>query len=140
LRGENAVAEVLIVDDDEDTLQALAELVASEGHRVRVAHDGVEGLQSLDSGTVDLILLDVDMPRLTGPEMALRIFVRDAGMERIPIVLLSGKLDLDRIAQAVGTPYFLAKPYSAERLFALSECALSEKEPPHPALPVPAER
>ncbi len=53
-------------------------------------------------------------------------------------MLLSGKLDLERIAKAVGTPYFLGKPYSAEQLFALSERALTERMPPRPALPSPA--
>jgi CheY-like chemotaxis protein len=133
------VAEVLIVDDDEDTLEVLAELVATEGHHVRVARDGVEGLRSLESGVVDLILLDIEMPQLTGPQMAYQLFVRDAGMEKIPILLLSGNLGLDRVAKAVGTPYFLSKPCSAEKLFALSERALSEKTPPQPkVLPDPA--
>jgi DNA-binding response OmpR family regulator len=129
------VADVLIVDDDEDTLEALAELVACEGHRVCIAHDGVEGLQCLEAENVDLILLDVEMPRLTGPEMAYEIFVRDADVEKIPIVLLSGKLGLDRIAKAVGTPYFLPKPSTAEELCAFIERALRERAPPHPVLP-----
>ena len=131
------MADLLIVDDDEDILEALAELLGSEGHHVSVAHDGIEGLKCLDTEHVDLILLDVEMPRLTGPEMAYEIFVRDAGMERIPIVLLSGKLGLDRVAQAVGTPYFLPKPSSANQLCASIERALTERTPPHPSLPTP---
>lgn len=132
------VADVLIVDDDEDTLEALSDLVTSEGHHVCLAHDGLEGLKRLESQTVDLILLDVEMPRLTGPEMAYQVFLRDAGAEKIPIVLLSGKLGLDRIAKVVGTPYFLPKPSTAEKLFASIGRALVERTPPHPALPVHA--
>jgi CheY-like chemotaxis protein len=135
LRRRCAVADVLIVDDDEDILEALAELVESEGHHVCVAHDGIEGLKCLDTGRVDLILLDVEMPRLTGPQMAYEIFVRDAGAEKIPIVLLSGRLGLDRIASAIGTPYFLPKPSTAEQLCASIERALTERTPPHPMLP-----
>jgi DNA-binding NtrC family response regulator len=132
------VAYVLIVDDDEDILEALAELVECEGHHVCVAHDGIEGLKCLDAEHVDLIILDVEMPRLTGPEMAYEIFVRDAGAEQIPILLLSGKLGLERIASAIGTPYFLPKPSTAEQLCAAIERALAERTPPHPMFPEPA--
>ncbi len=126
---------VLIVDDDDEILEALSELVASEGYLVRVAHDGVEGLERLASEPVDVILLDVEMPRLGGPEMAYEIFLRDAGMERIPIVLLSGRLGLSGVARRVGTPYFLAKPYTAEELFVVIDQALAEKTPPRPTFP-----
>jgi DNA-binding NtrC family response regulator len=135
LRRRRLVARVLIVDDDEDILEALADIVAAEGHRVCLAHDGIEGLRCLESDPVDLILLDVEMPRLSGPEMAYEIFVRDAGVEKIPIVLLSGKLGLDRVARAIGTPYFIPKPCSAEQLLAFIDRALAERTPPHPALP-----
>jgi DNA-binding NtrC family response regulator len=131
------VADVLIVDDDEDILEALAELLASEGHHVCLAHDGLEGLRCLDAEHVDLILLDVEMPRLTGPEMAYEILVRDAGVERIPIVLLSGRLGLDRVARAIGRPYFVPKPSSADQLCACVERALTERTPPHPERPAP---
>jgi CheY-like chemotaxis protein len=55
-----------------------------EGHGVRVAHDGMEGLQRLSDSGVDLILLDVDMPRMSGPEMAFTASIRDARLEAIP--------------------------------------------------------
>jgi DNA-binding NtrC family response regulator len=132
------VADLLIVDDDEDVLEALADLFALEGHHVCLAHDGVEGLLRLESESVDLIVLDVEMPRLTGPQMAYEIFLRDAGIEKIPIVLLSGKLGLADVASAVGTPYFVAKPTTAEQLCASIERALAERTPPHPTLPEPA--
>jgi len=138
LRPRLSVADVLIVDDDEDILEALGDFVAMEGHRVHLAHDGIEGLGRLESESVDLILLDVEMPRLSGPEMAYRMFVRDAGVEKIPIVLLSGKLGLDGVAKAVGTPYFLSKPYRTEQLHAVMERALTERKPSHPALPPPS--
>jgi signal transduction histidine kinase len=68
------MCDLLIVDDDEDTTAALADCLVSEGHQIRVARDGLEGLSHLHSGPVDLILLDVEMPRLTGPEMAYQLF------------------------------------------------------------------
>jgi CheY-like chemotaxis protein len=126
------VADLLIVDDDMDTVEVLADLLAHEGHLVRVARDGLEGLDRMRAGRPDLILLDVEMPRLTGPEMAYRLFLRDAGDENIPIVLLSGKLDLERVAATVGTPYYLEKPYTLAELHDVLALALAQRTPPRP--------
>src|SRR5262245_54279004 len=123
------MAEVLVVDDDQDIVEALVDVLECEGYAVRTARDGVEGLECLKSRPFDLILLDVEMPRLNGPDMAYRMFVRDAGDEEIPIVLLSANLNLARVAASVGTPYFLAKPYSVDSLLALMARALSEHIP-----------
>jgi two-component system response regulator MprA len=128
------MADLLIVDDDQDTAEMLADILAGEGHAIRLAHDGLQALERLKSGSVDLILLDVEMPRLSGPGMAYHLFLRDLGLENIPIVLLSAKLDLPRVAAAVGTPYFLTKPYAVDTLLALMARALSERTPPRPRL------
>lgn len=129
------MASLLIVDDDADTADTLAELLVAGGHRIRIAHDGLEGIARLREEPTDAILLDVEMPRLTGPEMAYRLFLRDAGDEKIPIVLLSGKLDLPRVAAIVGTPYFLSKPYLFAALVSLLDRVLVERAPPHPRVP-----
>src|SRR5262245_24033955 len=113
------MADVLVVDDDNDVAEALSEVVQAEGHDVRIAHNGREGLEALSARCPDLILLDVEMPELTGPEMAYQLLVRDAGLEKIPIVLLSGILDLQAIARIVHTPYFLAKPYRLDDVLGL---------------------
>jgi FixJ family two-component response regulator len=81
---------------------------------------------------VDVILLDVDMPRLTGPQMAYQVFLMDAGRENIPVVLLSAALELARVAAMIGTRYFLAKPYPVDDLLRLIARALVEREPPVP--------
>lgn len=130
------MAHLLIVDDDADTAETLAELLAVDGHRVRIAHDGVEGMDRLRDGPTDAILLDVEMPRLTGPEMAYRLFLRDAGDEKVPIILLSGKLNLPRVAAIVGTPYFLSKPYDLRALHAMLRRVLVERTPPHPGVAI----
>jgi DNA-binding NtrC family response regulator len=129
------MADLLVVDDDLDTAEALGDLLVAEGHQVRVARDGIDGLACLDVRLPDLVLLDVEMPRLTGPGMAYRMLLRDIGCERIPVVLLSGKLDLAKVAMAVGTPYFLGKPYSIDAALALLARALDERTPPSPRPP-----
>ncbi|MCW5831528.1 MAG: hypothetical protein KIS78_03635, partial [Labilithrix sp.] len=78
--------------------------------------------------------LDVEMPALTGPEMALEMFLRDRGLENIPIILCSGVLDLESIAADVGTRYFLPKPYDPSALTRLIQRVLEERAAPQPRL------
>jgi FixJ family two-component response regulator len=82
-----------------------------------------------------VVLLDVEMPVLNGPDMAYELFVHNCGDENIPIILVSGNVDLPGAAAQVGTPYFLAKPYDADGVFAIVDRALAERTPPRPRAP-----
>lgn len=127
------MANVLIVDDQPDMVELSGELLQSAGHHVRTGSNGEEGLKSLDSEPLpDCVLLDVDMPVLSGPEMVHRMLLHDAGEERIPILLISGRDDLAAVAKRVGTPYFLAKatPDYGTALLKLLDRALVERRAP----------
>jgi DNA-binding response OmpR family regulator len=124
------VAELLIVDDNVDLAELLAEGLRRGGHHVRIAANGEAGLAELACARPDAILLDVEMPILDGPGMACEILLRDAGLEKIPIALVSGMVDLPVVAARVGTPYYLGKPYSFAAIFALCERVLKERVPP----------
>jgi CheY-like chemotaxis protein len=126
---------LLIADDDSDLGDLLAEALADEGHQVRIARNGKEGLRLVTERQPDLVLLDVEMPVLDGPDMAYQLFLRNCGNEKIPIVLVSGLVDLPRAAAAVGTPYFLAKPYDVGAVVAIVDRALAERIPPLPRDP-----
>ena len=133
LESRTIMASVLIVDDDSDSVELCAELLVSAGHRVQTGRNGAEGLKSLDRGALpDCILLDVEMPVLSGPEMAHQMRLHDAGRERIPILLVSGRRDLAEVAGRMGTPYFLAKasPDYATALLEILDRALRERRPP----------
>ena len=80
-------------------------------------------------------MLDVEMPILDGPGMAYQMFLDHLGLEFVPIILLSGVPELERIAEEVGTPYFLGEPYRYEQLLALVNRALSERTAPRPRQP-----
>jgi DNA-binding NtrC family response regulator len=122
-----AGASVLIVDDDRDICTMLRDILTADGFRVRTARDGTVGLRLLHQHYPDVVLLDVEMPRLGGPEMAHQMLVHDAGMENIPIVLASGVADLAEVARRMGTPYFLTKPYELDDLLELLQRALNER-------------
>ena len=120
--------------DNYDLANLLAEILRTAGHDPYIAQNGEEGLEAVAKLAPSLVLLDVDMPVLTGPEMALELFLRDCGDEQIPVILLSGAVGLPLIATRVGTPYFLAKPYTVEGVIELVERALQEHVPPTPRM------
>lgn len=128
------MADLLVVDDNEDLASLVQLLLEAEGHDVRVAHNGEAGLLELEASLPDAVLLDIEMPVLDGPSMAYRMFVLNLGRENIPIVLMSAVPDLSRIATRIGTPYSIAKPFEPEPLVALVARALTEREIPRPAL------
>jgi len=132
------MADILVVEDDVDVAEALSELLALDGHRVRTACDGVDGLACLDAGLPDLVLLDIEMPRMTGPDMVYRMLLADLGREKIPVILLSGEIDLPRTAAALGTPYAVRKPYTLDEVAAVIARALRERTPPTPPPPLAA--
>lgn len=128
------MAEILVVDDDRDIADTLADVIGMRGHDVRVAYNGIEGLKALDHHLPDLVVLDVEMPKLDGPGMAQRMLLEDLGRERIPILIASGVVDVADVAARLGTPYYVGKPCSLAALMSALERALGERNAPSPAV------
>jgi DNA-binding NtrC family response regulator len=127
----NRMAQILLVDDDDDSVELFSLFLRSRGHEVRSASTGETGLQALRSAPLpDLLVLDVDMPVLGGPGMAHQMLLHDEGEESIPILLMSGREDLPRIAAHMGTRYFLQKPADAGRFLKMLDRALRERGAP----------
>jgi DNA-binding response OmpR family regulator len=124
------VADILLIDDDLDYLESFAEVLGASGHTVRVAAGGEEGLALLRDHLPDMVFLDIDMPIATGPDVAWRMCVENLGKERIPILFVSANPDLKRIAAAVGTRYFVGKPFDLRHLSALIDQIMAERAPP----------
>jgi DNA-binding NtrC family response regulator len=126
------MADVLVVEDDPDAGEALVDILKVHGHDVRIAFDGEHGLRLLHERIPDVVFLDVEMPILNGPGMSMRMLLGDAGMEKVPVVLLSGVPNLRSIAKRVGTPYFLSKPCTFAKLGHMLDRVVVERLPPTP--------
>jgi CheY-like chemotaxis protein len=80
---------ILIVEDDADVRQALADALRDAGLAVEVAGDGVEGLERLRGGPVpSLVLLDLRLPRLGGADL-LRAMRDDEAYEHVPVITMT---------------------------------------------------
>src|SRR6185503_19009136 len=112
---------VLIVEDDRDTREMLATLLAMEGFHTVAAEDGLEALHLLRTvrhrapEVPCLVLLDLKMPRLGGSEFR-RAQLGDPIVASVPVAVMSGATDLEQRAQAMGAVATLAKPLDIDML------------------------
>lgn len=116
---------LLLVDDDAGLRRFCALVLQRTGYVVETAADGLLGWDAVRADHYDLLITDIEMPRLNGLELASR--VRRAGM-RLPIVILSGSLDLLEASDAalLGLAEVFQKPISVPELIRVVEYALTQ--------------
>lgn len=107
---------VLVADDDREIVKAIAILLEKEGYRVLKAYDGLQALDTLMSHEVQLILLDVMMPKLDGLSTLMKIREK----RNLPVIVLSAKSeDTDKIlGLSMGADDYVTKPYNPQELAA----------------------
>lgn len=112
------VPRILIVDDNVDTRAIYATYLPMSGFEVDTAKDGIEAIESILRRRPDLIVMDLDMPRMNGWE-ALNRLQAERATATIPVIVLTGhdfKHYLQPAALATGARSFLMKPCLPERL------------------------
>jgi DNA-binding response OmpR family regulator len=116
---------VLVVDDDQSIVDMLRMGLEAEGMQVYTASDGAEALDSLRKNPIDLVLLDIMMPRVDG-WMALMEIRNDPATADIPVIMLTAKTqDLARIlAFKQGVQQYVTKPFNLMELVARIESLL----------------
>jgi DNA-binding response OmpR family regulator len=110
---------VLVVDDEADTLDFMRETLKSEGFRVITAHDGQQALHALERERLDLVILDILLPGLSGFEV-LEAMARSEDTAAIPVVVLTAQGDeVDaRRGLELGVRKYLSKPFDVRALLA----------------------
>jgi DNA-binding response OmpR family regulator len=108
--------EILLIDDDRNLTQLLEEYLSGQGHALRVANDGREGLRALFEHKPDLIVLDVTMPAKDGWETLARI--RDVSDG--PVIMLTARGDESDVLRgfSLGADDYVTKPFSFAQLAA----------------------
>lgn len=110
------MAEILVCDDDKDIVEAIEIYLAQEGHHILKAYDGEQAIRVLQNQPVDLLIIDVMMPKLDGIRATLKIREKNA----LPIIILSAKSeDADKILGLnVGADDYVTKPFNPLELVA----------------------
>ena len=107
---------ILVVDDNREIVYSISELLRYEGYRTVNAYDGMEALDILEREKIDLILLDVMMPKLNGLSALMKLREKS----RIPVIILSAKTEeSDKVSGLVlGADDYVEKPYNPAELTA----------------------
>ena len=118
---------ILVVDDEKNIREGLAEALGIEGYRVITAADGGEGLNAVEGGGVDLVITDLKMPKISGGELLRKITGRYPGL---PVIVLTGHGTIEDAVQAMraGAFEFLTKPVNLDHLSLLARRALETRE------------
>lgn len=87
----SAIPRILIVDDDLDVLEVVAEVAESYGYEVDRAVSGAAGLACIESGPPDLVIIDLVMPGISGIEILERL---SRTHPELPVLILSGNVDV----------------------------------------------
>ena len=110
------MATILVCDDDKEIVEAISIYLEQEGHTIQKAYDGIQALSVLEKKKIDLLIIDVMMPKLDGIRTTLKIREEHA----LPIIILSAKSeDADKILGLnVGADDYVTKPFSPLELIA----------------------
>jgi len=116
---------ILLVDDDDDVRRFVADLLTESGCSVRTESSGHAGLNALDEGAYDLIVLDFAMPGMTGAEVARLARERN---HSAPILIMTGYLEHEAVLAQLGAQPILQKPFEPSEL--LSRISDTLRRPP----------
>jgi DNA-binding response OmpR family regulator len=113
----NRAAQIMVVDDDPDTVTILSRYLAREGFVPVEAGSGQDCLKALQASRVDLILLDLMMPEMDGFQVV-RALKNNPDTAEIPVIMITARDDIDARAEGMrlGVSDFLAKPVLRKQL------------------------
>ena len=119
---------ILVVDDDQDSVELLSRWLAMEGYEVLTAKDGAEALQRIGADRPDLVLLDLLIPPPDGLAV-IRAAKRDRDMSTVPLVVMTVKRDVKTKIEVLrgGADDFIVKPFHFDELDAVMRAALKKR-------------
>ncbi|MDD2625701.1 MAG: response regulator, partial [Bacilli bacterium] len=107
---------LLVVDDDANIRNIIKEYASIDNHNIIEAYDGISTFKMLKENEVDLIILDIMLPDMSGYEIARKILLE----RNIPILMLSAKSEIDDKLEGFesGAVDYITKPFSPKELMA----------------------
>ncbi|MDH5751777.1 MAG: response regulator [Deltaproteobacteria bacterium] len=117
---------ILVVDDDLDLAESVAEILELQGYQASIAENGQEALRLFSREKYSLVLVDVKMPGISGVEVFLRMFQAN---KEIPVLLMSAFSEKDLLEQAVreGVSVVVPKPFNPEHILRMVDVLLKGK-------------
>jgi DNA-binding response OmpR family regulator len=109
---------VLVIEDDDSYQKLIGLALGEQGYEVRAAYDGKTGIELVDSFKPNLIILDVQMPVMSG-EAFLEVYLRRPA-PRTPVIAMTASRNLDNVIE-MGVDDFITKPFDIDTLLAYAK-------------------
>jgi CheY-like chemotaxis protein len=126
------MAKILVVDDEPDIVRVVVKIMEARGHTVTTAADGPEALERVSSDPPDVVILDLNLPRMDGWEVCKRLKTGD-GTKHIPVVMMTAAYvsveDADKGTE-LGADEYVVKPFLREVLIHNVERLLESRAKP----------
>lgn len=106
---------ILIVDDDPTIVKLVVGFLSAHGFNVDSAESGDEGIEKIKKSKPDLIILDVQMPKMNGYTFVFEL-KKIVDTSTIPIIVLTGKTGMEEIFKVEGVKEYMIKPVVTENL------------------------
>ncbi len=121
----NKIPTVLVVDDSITIRKVTTRFLERNNYKVVTAKDGVDAVQVLQEFTPDMILLDIEMPRMDGYELAIHVR-NNARLREVPIIMITSRTGEKHRLRAleIGVQQYLGKPYNESELLSHIEAVL----------------
>ena len=122
---------VLLVDDEPSIIKVVGKGLEAAGYEVLTALNGRDGLMKAQLGRLDVIVLDLMMPQMSGFEICAAL-KRDPNCRHIPVIIFTGKgQDMDeKLCRELGAAAYISKPNTSKALVELIEALLGALPPP----------
>ena len=119
---EGARKKILIIEDEEDVIDALTTLLESKDYELFSATDGIRGIETTHKQAVDLVILDIGIPAGSG-FFVLESLKNNPRSRMIPVIVITGKIegDTEQKVYDLGAKAFLRKPFDSEELLSWVE-------------------
>ena len=117
------------IDDQEDILQTTAIILKKDGHEVVTASDGFKAIDAVRASRPDLVLLDIEMPRMDGWE-TLRLLRLEETTRGVPVAMFTILFDVNEKVRALklGAQEYITKPFEVDDLLTRIQRVLTEAE------------
>ncbi len=124
------MTKVMVVEDEQSLREPLVYLLEKEGYEVVEASDGARALEFFKTEPIDLILLDIMMPGMSGNEVC-RVIRQTSN---VPVIMLTAKdSEIDKVVGLeIGADDYVTKPYSTRELLARMKAVLRRNSEPTP--------
>jgi PAS domain S-box-containing protein len=119
---------ILIADDDDQVLSVLRELFESNGYRVIVASNGEEAVEAVQGDLIDVAVLDMRMPRMSGLEALKKIKRFDRSIE---VLIITGYTDIDNFVEAIrkeGASDYILKPFRLHEVLHAVQSSIRKRD------------